>query len=147
MQRSADTPAPAFSFVLKNKSLWGLWEEGVGKLERAWPRVDVRAELTKAASWLTANAGKRKTARGMPRFIDGWLRRAEETKPLPGTGPGEELYFPDQPRRYLSREESDQLVKDVAEDYRRDPLAKELNQGTIDNWNSYHETDPRARTA
>ena len=44
---------------------------------KAYPDVDVLAELRKAAVWLDANQPKRKTRSGMPRFVNGWLNNAK----------------------------------------------------------------------
>jgi hypothetical protein len=43
----------------------------------AFPGVDVPAEYLKADSWLAANPTKRKTPRGMPKFLNGWMERAQ----------------------------------------------------------------------
>lgn len=51
----------------------------------AWERtysgrgVDVQQELMSMESWLDANPAKRKTRKGMKRFIDSWLKRAAES--------------------------------------------------------------------
>ena len=42
----------------------------------AYPGLDVERELAKMLAWLNANPRKRKTARGMPRFVVNWLNRA-----------------------------------------------------------------------
>lgn len=47
-----------------------LWSE-------AYPAVDVRAELKKMIAWLDANPKKKKTPRGIARFITGWLEREQ----------------------------------------------------------------------
>jgi hypothetical protein len=46
----------------------------------------VQDECALAAMWLTANPSRMKTARGMPRFLNGWLARASASpvaKPRP----------------------------------------------------------------
>ena len=48
---------------------------------QAYPRVDVRSEVLAMAAWCTANPSKRKTERGIHRFINGWLGKAKERKP------------------------------------------------------------------
>lgn len=49
--------------------------------ERAYSErgVDVRIELLSMESWLDANPSRRKTKRGMKKFIDSWLKRAAES--------------------------------------------------------------------
>ena len=41
-------------------------------------RVDVFAEMNVMAVWLESNEPKRKTERGMPRFVNSWLSRANQ---------------------------------------------------------------------
>lgn len=41
--------------------------------------IDVNSELLKAAQWLRDNASRRKTAKGLPRFLFGWLERAQNS--------------------------------------------------------------------
>lgn len=48
----------------------GTWAE-------AYPGVDVLAELRKARAWLVSNPRQGKTARGMARFCNAWLERAQ----------------------------------------------------------------------
>jgi hypothetical protein len=44
----------------------------------AFPGVDVRAEVHKAAAWAAARPTRRKTHRGTPAFLVGWLSRAQD---------------------------------------------------------------------
>lgn len=44
----------------------------------AYPAVDVKQELLKMISWLESNPTKRKTRRGITRFIDTWLSREQD---------------------------------------------------------------------
>ena len=39
--------------------------------------VDVDAELAKAAQWLRDNPSRRKTTKGLPRYLFAWLERAQ----------------------------------------------------------------------
>lgn len=41
-----------------------------------YPDVDINEQLQKMRAWLLSNPGKRKTRRGMPRFINSWLSRS-----------------------------------------------------------------------
>lgn len=42
-----------------------------------FPRLDVKGEIKKAAAWCEANPGRRKTIKGMKRFLSGWLLKAD----------------------------------------------------------------------
>jgi hypothetical protein len=44
----------------------------------AYPGVDVMAEARKALAWVNANPTKRKTARGMAKFLLGWMSRQQD---------------------------------------------------------------------
>ena len=79
------TEYTSFSFVLRNKELWYLPQEKLNEYTEAFPKLDVESELRKAAQWLIDNPGRRKTAKGMTRFLGGWLGRAEP-KPEPKRG-------------------------------------------------------------
>lgn len=52
---------------------------------RAYPAVNVPAELLRMGAWLEANRRKRKTARGINAFIVAWLTRTQDS-PRRGTG-------------------------------------------------------------
>lgn len=52
---------------------------------KAFPALEVHKELLKARQWLLDSPTKRKTANGMPRFLGGWLGRAQN-KPAGGGG-------------------------------------------------------------
>jgi len=43
----------------------------------AYPAVDVMGELKRMRAWLDARPTRRKTARGIKRFITGWLERSQ----------------------------------------------------------------------
>ncbi|MBI1347223.1 hypothetical protein GC163_13160 [bacterium] len=56
---------------------WPLRESKVREYESTFPRIDVLAELRKARQWCSDNPGKRKTAKGMPKFLGAWLAKAD----------------------------------------------------------------------
>ena len=76
-----ETEATDYVFVLQDGSQWYLPDEKFTEYNRTFVDIDVAAELRKAAQWLRDNPGRRKTARGMPRFLSGWLGRVESKKP------------------------------------------------------------------
>ena len=59
---------------------WSLPEELEAELHKTYLNVD--AELAKARLWLIANENRRKTRRGMGRFITGWLARGGQLRPV-----------------------------------------------------------------
>lgn len=58
----------------------------VAEWEQAYPATDVVGELRKARAWCVANPANRKTARGVGKFLNGWLSRAAE-RPSPSKPP------------------------------------------------------------
>jgi hypothetical protein len=58
---------------------WRLRQTQVDEWQGAYPPLDVLAECRKALSWVNANPGRRKTPRGMPKFLNGWLSRAVDS--------------------------------------------------------------------
>lgn len=61
--------------------VWTLTESAVAEFRRTFRNPPwLELELDKARLWLVANPAKRKTARGMMRFLASWLSRAQENK-------------------------------------------------------------------
>jgi len=56
---------------------WPLRESKVAEYAEAFPAVDVRAECRKALQWVRDNPKNRKTADGMARFLNNWLKREQ----------------------------------------------------------------------
>lgn len=52
----------------------------VSEYRAAYPRIDVLAELRKARAWCVGNPAQRKTRRGVGKFVNGWLSRADADK-------------------------------------------------------------------
>jgi len=50
-------------------------------MQDCYPRLDIQTELRKMAGWCYSNPGKRKTKRGIKRFINNWLARAYDNLP------------------------------------------------------------------
>lgn len=60
---------------------WFLTESKFDEWVATFPGVDVLAECRKASQWLRDNPTKRKTARGMTRFLFSWLERNQNRGP------------------------------------------------------------------
>lgn len=50
----------------------------VAEWSQAFPGVDVRAAVLQARIWCKDNPTKRKTARGVRRFLTGWIGREQD---------------------------------------------------------------------
>ena len=77
-QNSGSTP-PVLTFpvVGVNGRSWVLTADHLSRWVSAYPTLEVLAECRKALAWVEAT-GRRKTARGMPRFLVGWLNRTAD---------------------------------------------------------------------
>lgn len=73
-----DTAIAIFPVVGKGGSEWVLAESQLASWSELYPTIDVMSEVRKALAWIVANPGRRKTSRGMPQFLVGWLNRATD---------------------------------------------------------------------
>lgn len=75
--------APTSSEVVANLpqndgNLFQITKEQYDRWQELYPAVNVKSELSKIIGWLEANPNKRKTARGMLRFVNSWLSREQD---------------------------------------------------------------------
>ena len=63
--------------VLGNK-VFGVSREMAEEWSRAYPAVDVQAELLKMRAWAMSNPTKLKTMNGITRFINAWLSKTQD---------------------------------------------------------------------
>lgn len=75
---------PAIAWIPTNKrdEVFNVTQSMIDEWTETFPGVDVMQQLRTMYSWSKANPTKRKTLRGMPRFIVNWLSR-EQDKPKP----------------------------------------------------------------
>lgn len=64
--------------ILNDKSFYDVPAEKIALWKETYPAVDVEQELKKMAAWSDANLSKRKTRRGIGRFINSWLSREQD---------------------------------------------------------------------
>jgi hypothetical protein len=64
--------------ILNDKSEWNPETADILKWQSLYPAVDVYQELNAMDGWLDANPTKRKTAKGVKRFVNSWLSRAQD---------------------------------------------------------------------
>ncbi len=65
-------------FVCAGGSTWSPTLAQVSAWETAYPSTDIPGTFQKMAVWLESNEAKRKTPKGMPRFINAWLSREHD---------------------------------------------------------------------
>lgn len=72
------------SMILNDGTMYDISRVGYEEYAKAYPRVDVMQQLTNMSQWCKNNPNKRKTRRGIGRFITGWLikdqKEASENK-------------------------------------------------------------------
>jgi uncharacterized protein YdaU (DUF1376 family) len=82
---SSEVPAGVFELPLPGEQ--GEWSVPQGlfdELVKLYPDVSVMEQLAKMRAWLLTNP--RKTAKGLPRFMNNWLSRAQNNSPRTSGG-------------------------------------------------------------
>ena len=136
----AEKPILVFDCVGFVKA-WTLSEEKLQEWQSVFPDLDVLAALRRARQWCIDNPTKRKTAAGMPRFLNSWLGTAQDNgesrkgKGQGRKGDGDRAPVPI-PRLPTSAE------LDREEDRRFEEMAANLLRGTEPTF-----TAPRAKAA
>lgn len=80
----------SFPVVGQGPTEWSLKRKNLDELRAAYPGVDVLGECRKARLWCLNNPARRKTPRGMTRFLSGWMERVQNRS---RAGPGKPLPF------------------------------------------------------
>jgi hypothetical protein len=80
MHGAINTPCqqPVITLLLNDKSEYPVVRSQVDEWKQLYPAVDVLQELRNMKGWLIANPTKRKTRRGILRFINSWLAREQD---------------------------------------------------------------------
>lgn len=69
------------SIPLADGSEYAVTDAELAEFRAAYPRIDVVGEIRKARAWALSNPQSRKTRRGTPKFLNGWMGRATERAP------------------------------------------------------------------
>jgi hypothetical protein len=64
--------------ILKSGENWEPEETDVLAWQQAYKEIDIFSELDAMACWCEANPSKRKTKKGVKRFVNAWLQRANQ---------------------------------------------------------------------
>ena len=75
---------PLLAFPTKSGEFWLLHESGFEELCEAFPYMTparLGDELRRAFAWVASNKSKRKTERGMMRFLVNWIARSRRDQP------------------------------------------------------------------
>lgn len=72
-------PVPSgYKIILLDKSFYEIPVEKLDFWKESYPAVDVEQEIRNMAAWADANPVKRKTRKGVVRFITNWLSREQD---------------------------------------------------------------------
>lgn len=75
----ASEPA-VITLTLNDKSEYLIYQKDIDEWKELYPSVDVIQQLRNMKGWCNSNPSKRKTRRGIKRFINSWLSK-EQDKP------------------------------------------------------------------
>jgi hypothetical protein len=68
---------PVIEIPVLGSKVYGVSQVMVEEWSKAYPAVDVQAELQKMRVWAMSNPNMQKTATGIPRFVNAWLSKAQ----------------------------------------------------------------------
>lgn len=74
---AVSTP-PVITLPLNDGSEYSVFQSQCQEWEKLYPAVDVMQEFRKMRGWLISNPDKKKTRRGINRFINSWLSREQD---------------------------------------------------------------------
>nr|WP_162990926.1 hypothetical protein [Maliibacterium massiliense] len=108
---------------LADQSEYALTDAQVAGWQALYPKVDIAQQLRSMRGWLLANPQRRKTRRGILRFVTGWLARQQDQADAPPRADG--------PRKQLDGNRYDQR-SDSLEDIYTTPWAQQDAPGAAD---------------
>jgi hypothetical protein len=68
---------PVVEVPVLGGKVYGVSQELVNEWSKAYPAVDVQAELQKMRVWAMSNPNMQKTSNGITRFVNAWLSKAQ----------------------------------------------------------------------
>jgi len=77
MQKSPKTEECVITLTLNGGGEYEVTKELFDYFKETYPHLDLMQELRSMKAWLDTNVAKRKTERGMRRFINGWLQKSQ----------------------------------------------------------------------
>lgn len=79
-KRGVETPlADVESIALNDGTEWKCPLADYEEYKRLYPGVDIDNAFREMRAWCNSNPTKRKTARGIKRFVNGWLSRQQDS--------------------------------------------------------------------
>lgn len=77
--KDVSEPLADHGFILTDGSLWRPTVAKMQEWQSTFPLMDLDSQMRLAGQWLKDNPAKRKTERGMTRFLFSWLERAQNS--------------------------------------------------------------------
>lgn len=77
-RQTSEPEADVEALVLNDGSEWRPTEALFAEYVRLYPNVDVKQQFNVMRSWCLSNPKKRKTRRGITRFVNSWLAREQD---------------------------------------------------------------------
>ncbi|WP_367569333.1 hypothetical protein [Lacrimispora sp.] len=68
-----------YKLILNDGTYYSVCSEEIQKYRGLYPAVDIDQEFRKMIGWLDSNQLNRKTKRGINKFINGWISRAQDS--------------------------------------------------------------------
>ena len=109
-EKSAPHPS-GILLPLNDKSLYDVPVDKIALWKETYPAVDVEQELRRMIAWLDSNPTKRKTRRGIERFINNWLARTQDSG---GTKGQKGVSEPSGNNRYDTDSRRERIAREVA---------------------------------
>ena len=77
-EKSAPSPS-GIQLILNDKTFYDVPMDKLALWREAYPAVDIEQELQKMRAWLDSNPTRRKTRKGIDRFINNWLAKSQDS--------------------------------------------------------------------
>lgn len=75
---AAPPQEPVLTIPLNDGSEWPVYPDLISEFSALYPAVDVMQEMRNIRGWCLSNKDKRKTARGVLRFLNTWLSKEQD---------------------------------------------------------------------
>lgn len=109
----AAAEAPVISLLLNTGKEYPIYAADVSGWEQLYPAVDIMQELRKMKGWLDSNPTRRKTIKGIKRFINNWLASEQDSSKKTSQKPQSKNKFNNIHQRDYSEEEIENLALDL----------------------------------
>lgn len=76
--KASEPESSGILLPLNDKSFYDVPLDKIALWKETYPAVDVEQELKRMTAWLDSNPARRKTKRGITRFINSWLSREQD---------------------------------------------------------------------